>query len=458
MPRLLLFCTLIFVSVAHAAASSMSINTGEFGTVEIIKPDPPVTVTAFAFVLSGATGRQQDDIQAAQGLVATGVQVALIDVRETLKRLQKLDQECVYLPGPLEWISHQAQHQAGVSTYMQPMLFGRRAGAALVYTALAQAPPLSFLGGASVGFSGNWPLQKLPCDLQTTAHKKGANLLRPEQPLQGLWMLVPDAAGVTPVLQPFVERAAPLDITINDQPPALAQIYVAAVGKLVKARDRGFEQNVHDLPVIEVGSQSSTGTLVVIYSGDGGWRDLDRNIGENLAQNNYAVIGVDAMHYFWSQRTPEETAADLQRILEYYLAAWDCQQIVLVGYSFGADILPFAYNRLPQPLRQKVVLLSLLAPSLGASFEIHLEEWFTSYLPEDALPTAPETARIESSKLQCFYGAEDSEDTLCLDPSMKNAEIEQTGGGHHFDEDYGALAQRIEQSIRSRTKPTAASH
>jgi len=425
------------------------IDTGEFGTVEIFTPRLPIN--NFVFIFTGAEGQQRDDIKAVKELAAAGSMVALIDIRETLKHLPKLNDDCIYLPGPLEWISRNAQHEAGLTRYLKPLLFGRKTGGDLVYTVLAQAPPLSFTGGASLDFTGTWPVSKPPCHLRISNQGDGTSRLSPDPAVHGHWLVAAGTTARAAAWQSFREVATPYAAIVRTP----AQLYSAALARLGAVPVVPGIKDVSDLPIVEVGKKSSTGTLVVIYSGDGGWRDLDRTLGETLAQKDYAVLGVDDLHYFWSLRSPEESSADLARLLEYYLDAWDCQRVVLIGYSFGADILPFIYNRLPEPQREKVALLSLLAPSLGASFEVHMEEWVTSDLTEDALPTVPEVARIDPSKLQCFYGMEDSDDTLCLDPVMKDADITKTGGGHHFDEDYPALAGLIDQAIRARLTATA---
>ena len=57
-------------------------------------------------------------------------------------------------------------------------------------------------------------------------------------------------------------------------------------------------------------------------------------------------------------------------------------------------------------------------------------------------PVLPELQQIPPSLVQCFYG-EDEADTLCTNPSLAGAKIVRTSGGHHFDGDYKALAERI---------------
>jgi type IV secretory pathway VirJ component len=41
-------------------------------------------------------------------------------------------------------------------------------------------------------------------------------------------------------------------------------------------------------------------------------------------------------------------------VIRQYLAAWNKSRVLLVGYSFGADTLPFIVNRLPADLRPAV--------------------------------------------------------------------------------------------------------
>lgn len=197
-----------------------------------------------------------------------------------------------------------------------------------------------------------------------------------------------------------------------------------------------------DLPLVELPAESGDPRFVVIWSGDGGWRDLDKVIGEKLASQGIAVVGVDTLHYFWSRKSPEQVAADLGAVIDHYAEAWQRPEVILVGYSFGADILPFAYNRLPDGARARVKQLSLLALSTFADFEVHVSGWLVDGRHIDSQDTAPELARLSGVAVQCFYGLEDT-GTGCTLPALANAQVIRTTGGHHFDGDYAALAQKI---------------
>jgi type IV secretory pathway VirJ component len=127
---------------------------------------------------------------------------------------------------------------------------------------------------------------------------------------------------------------------------------------------------VGDLPLAQSSSQPQTqrkafparDAFAIIYSGDGGWRDLDRSLAGVLASKGMNVVGVDVLRYYWKQKSPVVAASDLARIMRYYQQRWHQQKVVLIGFSFGADVLPFLVSRLPAELAADVSLLSLLSP------------------------------------------------------------------------------------------------
>ena len=133
--------------------------------------------------------------------------------------------------------------------------------------------------------------------------------------------------------------------------------------------------------------------MAIFYSGDGGWRDLDKQIGKNLQASGIPVVGFDTLRFFWDRRTPEEAANSLAVAIGHFSRAWNTPNVLLVGYSFGADVLPFAVNRLPEAERGKIRQISLLAPGTAADFEIHVSGWLGGSPHGDALPSGTATAR-----------------------------------------------------------------
>jgi type IV secretory pathway VirJ component len=182
--------------------------------------------------------------------------------------------------------------------------------------------------------------------------------------------------------------------------------------------------------------------LAIVVSGDGGWRDLDKTIARGLQRSGVSAVGIDSLRYFWSRKTPEQTAHDLARVIQTYAARWHARSVALIGYSFGADVLPFAYNRLPARLRDKVALMSLLGFSPRADFEIRVSGWLGMPPSSAALPARPEIAKVPPELVQCFYG-EDETDTICPDLAKTGVAVIRTAGSHHFGRDYDHLAQVI---------------
>ena len=204
---------------------------------------------------------------------------------------------------------------------------------------------------------------------------------------------------------------------------------------------------IADLPLIELKPPQPSPELAVVVSGDGGWASIDRQIGESLAAAGIPVVGLNSLHYFWKARTPEQASGDLARILRHYLSAWKASDVVLVGYSRGADVLPFMVARLPEDLRKRIQLVSLVGLSRRAGFEFHFADFFRRENRADR-PTVPEIERLRGMQVLCVYGA-DEEDSACRDLPPNLAKRVELPGGHHFGGAYQKVAGRILQMIRA---------
>lgn len=214
---------------------------------------------------------------------------------------------------------------------------------------------------------------------------------------------------------------------------------------------------VHDLPIVEVpatGRNAAVGdqTLAIFMSGDGGWAGIDREVAGVLAKNGVPVVGVDSLRYFWSARTPASTAADVERLMHFYLAQWHKTRVILVGYSQGADVLPFVINRLSAEARSKLALGAMLALGRKADFQFRLSNWLKN--SNDGLPIQPEVDKLVSGRFLCVYGSQET-DSGCpgalrpaAAPGTDPVAVVKLIGGHHFDGDNVALGNRILNAAR----------
>jgi type IV secretory pathway VirJ component len=183
-----------------------------------------------------------------------------------------------------------------------------------------------------------------------------------------------------------------------------------------------------------------TDVFAIIMSGDGGWAGLDQDVAAALSAQGIPVVGLDSLRYYWTARTPDGLAADTDRMIRYYLAHFGKQRVLLIGYSQGADVLPFAVNRLPEATRARVALTAVMGMSEHALFEFHLSSWISD--GNAGLATLPEINRISGTPVLCIYGA-DENDSLCPKLDPKKFDVVKLNGGHHFDGDYANLARQI---------------
>jgi type IV secretory pathway VirJ component len=196
------------------------------------------------------------------------------------------------------------------------------------------------------------------------------------------------------------------------------------------------------LPLIEVpAAHGSSDTLVVFVSGDGGWATIDKSISKVLADHGMPVVGLNALEYFWTKRTPEEASRDLQRILDSALPAYKKERVLYVGYSRGADVLPAMINRLPVRLQSRTRMIALLGASPRVEFEFHVGDWMRTSSKSGEM-VKPEVDKLSSHNIICIYG-QDDHDSLC--PSLAGPHIStlMLKGAHHFDGGYEKLAQII---------------
>jgi len=194
------------------------------------------------------------------------------------------------------------------------------------------------------------------------------------------------------------------------------------------------------IPVVEVPAGQAKDTVTLFLSGDGGWRDLDRDVAGEMAKIGYPVVGIDTLRYYWQHKTPEQSAKDLSELMQHYRQKWGTKRFVLTGYSFGADVLPAIYNRMPESEQQRVDAIILLAFARTGSFEIEVEGWLGNAGKEAA--TGPEMASCQRPRWCASTVPKRSTKSGCTDKTAVG-EVIELPGGHHFDENYPALAKRL---------------
>ncbi|SAK94701.1 bacterial virulence protein VirJ [Caballeronia catudaia] len=402
-------CGVVLSGMAHAAGT---VSGGRYGQVTLTKPAGGMT--GFVVLFSEKSGWSPADQQAADALAAKGAMVIGVDTPRYAARVaaDKTEKSCHNLVGDAENMSHQLERTVQTNRYYAPILVGTGQGAILAESALKQAPDNTVAGAVSLAAEPMLDARFNPCAPDSTIiHAKG--------------------------LPGFFEYTALLE-TGRSKADAL----VAMTAPHLKKAEPVSESDVSDLPLIELRAAQPTDLLAIVISGDGGWRDLDKTMALALQKDGVSVVGIDSLRYFWSEKTPQQTANDIARVIRAYNARWHTSHVALLGYSFGADVMPFAYNRLPDAARDQVSYISLMGFSPEADFQIRVTGWLGMPASEKALKVRPELNKLPPSMVQCIYG-EKEEDTLCPQLTKTGIEVVKLPGDHHFGGDYDALARRI---------------
>lgn len=457
-----IFAALLATLLPPGLARADGFALEPFGSVAVTAPGgAPRSVALF---VSGDGGWNAGMIDMARRLADAGALVMGIDIRHYLASMRGDGTQCRSLAVDFERLAHVAQRRFALPAYLMPALVGYSSGASLVYAVLAQSPPGTFAGALSLGFGPDVEAPATLCrgrDLQYDVGRRGEYLLHPTNALREPWVVLqglldqvtsPAAAARFAAATPRAQYV-PLPHVGHgfghprDWAPQFLDGYtrIAAAGAA-----RPVSDALADLPVTEVpaapGVAPAPGCsdcVAVLLSGDGGWSGLDQDLAAGFAARGIPVVGFNSLRYFWQPRTPAQTTADVQRVIAHALQRFGRARVLVVGYSFGADVLPFVVNRLPESFLSRLASVNLLGLSREAVFEVRVADWITGGRQrDDTLPVVEEILRMPALRTRCFWG-DGEEDDPCPTLPRNRVVGERVGRGHHFSGDASALVERM---------------
>jgi type IV secretory pathway VirJ component len=201
--------------------------------------------------------------------------------------------------------------------------------------------------------------------------------------------------------------------------------------------------DISGLPVVTLGAKVPSDRFAVMITGDGGWRRIDQKITERLRAAGIPIVGFVASDYYRKRRSPDESACALERVIRYYKIQWHRSKVILIGYSRGADVLPFMASRLPADLRGSTQLIALLGLEPSIDFK-YSPAWspsaYTHKEPQYAVK--PEVDKLRGQNVLCIFGAKEK-DSLCHVLDRRAFKIVAEPGGHHFAGKYRDIADVI---------------
>jgi len=455
-----LLATLLFAAYQVQAANPQLISHGRFKDVAVFAPAK--TAERFVLLLSGDNGWDEDMAHMARLLTAQGALVAGIDTPQLFEQLIEDGGDCVFPDGDLENLARFIEAYYRLPTYHLPILVGYSSGGTLAYASLAQAPAGTFAGAMSLGFCTDFDLTIPLCKAENLHHrprKAGGFDLLPAAQLRDPWIVLQGEKDDVCPAGPARSFAAQVKGAQFTSFPQLGHdflegqswqgAFLSSFAQLAQRKSQSLPpvpKDMEGLPIIEVPATGTGDSFAIVLSGDGGWASIDKEVAGALAKTGIPVAGLDSLRYFWKQRSPEGLSGDLDRMIRFYSARWHRPNVMLIGYSQGADVLPFAINRMPAATRSQVSIAALLGLGTKAKFEFHLSAWLKD--SDDGLEIAPEARRMTVPTL-CVYG-EDEDDSLCPQIKTQTFKALRLPGGHHFDGDYPKLAKLIMDAARKK--------
>jgi type IV secretory pathway VirJ component len=439
------------IAVLLALASfgpAHALDGGRYGAVEVVAPSS--SPRAVVILFSEGDGLQPRERKRLDAIAEAGALAVGVNSAAYLRNLSHAEPGCLHLYPDAETLSRELQREHPTAQYRVPVVAGEGVGGALASRIVAQSPLQTVGGAVAVDPTSALPLERDICPRPLEADdREGPGT--PDAPvLKNPWTVAltpaisPEARGYFTALAAKTKLMTLRELSSDPDTAAFVDL-LRPFFSPVKA------EGVADLPLVEMPAEPRTRRMAVFISGDGGWRDVDKRVSERLQQLGVSVVGWDSLRYFWSRKTPDQAAADLAAVLDAYERKWNCDEVALIGFSFGADVMPFLYNRLGPEAQRRIALISLLSPGEAADWEIQVAGWLGAGPSSAATPLAPAVATLPGDRLQCFYGDRDS-GRSCAQFAARGAEVFEKKGGHHMDGDFDLIGRQIFEGLERRLK------
>ncbi len=200
------------------------------------------------------------------------------------------------------------------------------------------------------------------------------------------------------------------------------------------------------LPLSVKESTDTSKALVFYISGDGGFNKFSKSLMESFNKAGHPVLGLDSKDYFWKKKKPEDAAKAIEATITKYNKDWKRKKVVLIGYSFGADVAPFMLTRFSGALSSVTSHLVLLSPSATTDFEIHLMDMFGSS-KSSGVSVPAEVNKVTSHPVLIVTGESES-DFPFEKLTISNKQTVKLPGGHHYNDNIAELSKQVLSRIK----------
>ncbi|TCM19693.1 virulence protein VirJ [Novosphingobium sp. PhB165] len=204
-----------------------------------------------------------------------------------------------------------------------------------------------------------------------------------------------------------------------------------------------------EIPARAVGNGAETSTgkgyAAVLVSGDLGPRaGMGAPVAGLLAEHGVATVSVNSLNYFRVRRTPADVSALLGEAIRRAMALGHVDKVVVLGQSFGADMVHVGLQGLPADLRRHVSLVVLTVPTRTVFLRVSPLEWLDRTTP-DAMAIVSARA-LDWVPVVCIRGREEP-DSLC--PLLHLPRLTQVAlpGDHYLEHNADRLFMAIRDAL-----------
>lgn len=172
-------------------------------------------------------------------------------------------------------------------------------------------------------------------------------------------------------------------------------------------------------------------TFVFYITGDGGFNNFSNDLGSEISKSGYETIALNAKSYFWDKKSPRTVASEISKVISEKLHTGKYDDFILIGYSFGADVMPFIENEFSAEIRSKLKSVILLSPSSTTDFQIRLMDMFGKSAKR-SMDVLSAINQMHVPKMTIFFGS-DEKDFPTDKIHLKNIKVIRLPGGHHYE-------------------------
>jgi type IV secretory pathway VirJ component len=472
----IIFFLIILIFGVKAESPSDSIDVGSFGKVYIYNKS--ATPGNVAILISGDGGWKYGVIGFAETFSEMNTLVIGVDILRYYRNLRQRNDDCYNVAADFVQLATVIEKKYNFPDYKPPVIMGYSSGATLVYGILAQARPDTFVGGISLGFCSDIDLPKMLCQingLRDTVNVEGKSyLLLPDSKLGNHWIVLQgklDKVCSYPEVVDFVSKTTDAELItlpnvghgfsrLNNFMPQWKDAFKRLTEKTetekpadtisVKRENLQMDININQvksLPLVitNARTQNPEAPIALMISGDGGWYAFEQLFADRLAKMGIPTIGLDSKKYFWKRKSPEETAIDMATSLNYYGKEWGKHKFILIGYSLGAEIVPFIVNRLSEEMKPKIESAVLLSPETSTDFEIHISNMLGMGNSRNVYNVLEEIIKIQAVPTLIIFG--EGEKTkipeLLTGTSVK---VRLIPGDHHYKFNISLILQTMKDN------------